>query len=65
MTDYEAWLDEVRKHLESIDMPMDAWQKVYPFDFDAEYMVNTSPTEAARKANKHYWEQQGQGEEAS
>lgn len=39
-TDYDRWLAEVRDALRSINMGMDDWQPVWPFDFDAEHRRN-------------------------
>jgi hypothetical protein len=55
---YEAWLDQVRDALRSINMPMEDWQGVWPFDFSCEHNAGTMPDEVARKANRYWWHQQ-------
>lgn len=54
------WLSEVRKALDSINMPMDQWQAVWPFDFDREFGNGTAPGLAALKANRFWWSKQNQ-----
>ncbi len=44
---YEVWLDQVRDALRSINMPMADWQKIWAFDFSAEYKAGTSADTAA------------------
>jgi hypothetical protein len=55
---YNIWLDEVRDALRSINMAMADWQKIWPFDFTAEYDRGTNPDAAAMKANRFWWSQQ-------
>lgn len=55
---YEVWLDQVRDALRSINMPMDDWQKIWAFDFAAEYQRGTSLDAAGTKANRFWWSQQ-------
>jgi hypothetical protein len=55
---YEIWLEEVKDALRSINMPMDDWQGVWPFDFSGEHDAGTTPNEAATKANRFWWHQQ-------
>lgn len=55
---YEVWLDEVKEALASINMPMDEWQGIWPFDFSAEHDAGTSPDAAAMKANRFWWHRQ-------
>ena len=57
-TEYDRWLDEVRDALRSINMPMDEWQGIWPFDFKREHDGGTSPDYAAAKANRFWWYQQ-------
>ncbi len=55
---YEVWLDQVRDALRSINMPMEDWQKIWAFDFAAEYEKGTIPDAAAMKANRFWWSKQ-------
>lgn len=57
-TAYEAWLNEVKEALSSINMPMEDWQKTWPFDFLHEFETGTSANDAAMKANQYWWQQQ-------
>lgn len=57
-TKYESWLNQVGEALSSINMPMDDWQKVWPFDFRKEFDLGTSAEEAASKANRFWWRAQ-------
>jgi hypothetical protein len=55
---YEIWLEEVRDALRSINMPMEDWQGVWPFDFSGEHNAGATPNDAATKANRYWWHQQ-------
>jgi hypothetical protein len=55
---YEQWLVGVREALDSINMPMEEWQRSWPFLFRDEYAQGTSPADAAMKANRFWWLQQ-------
>ena len=55
---YEVWLDQVRDALRSINMAMADWQKIWAFDFSAEYKAGTNPDAAAMKANRFWWSEQ-------
>ena len=55
---YEIWLEEVKDALRSINMTMDDWQGVWPFDFSAQYKAGTKPDDAAMKANRYWWREQ-------
>lgn len=55
---YEVWLDQVRDALRSINMPMEDWQKIWAFDFSAEYKAGTNPDATAMKANRFWWSEQ-------
>lgn len=55
---YEVWLDQVRDALRSINMPVEDWQKIWAFDFAAEYERGTNPDAAAMKANRFWWREQ-------
>jgi hypothetical protein len=55
---YEIWLEEVKDALRSINMPMEDWQGVWPFDFSGEHDAGTTPNEATMKANRFWWHQQ-------
>ena len=45
---YEIWLEQVKDALPSINMPMDDWQSIWPFDFSGEHDKGTTPDEAAK-----------------
>jgi hypothetical protein len=55
---FDGWLSQVRQALVSINMPMERWQKAWPFDFDREFQAGTDAKDAAIKANKFWWQQQ-------
>ena len=55
---YEIWLEEVKDALRSINMPMEDWQGVWPFDFSGEHDAGATPDEAAMKANRYWWHRQ-------
>ena len=55
---FDAWLERVRTELQSINMPLDDWQKVWQFDFEAEYESGTDAGSAADKANRFWWHRQ-------
>ena len=55
---YDVWLDRVRAALRSINMSIDDWQPVWPFDFSGEHEKGTDPDGAAMKANRYWWYQQ-------
>jgi hypothetical protein len=57
---YADWLSEVRKALDSINMPMESWHAVWPFDFTREFANGTAPSPAALKANRFWWWKQNQ-----
>lgn len=57
-TVYEQWLDEVRATLHSINIAMDDWQKVWPFDFRKAFGGGMTPNDAAAQANRFWWNQQ-------
>jgi len=40
---YELWLDQVRDALRSINMHIEEWQGVWPFDFSAEHEAGSNP----------------------
>lgn len=42
---YEIWLEKVRDALRSINMPMEDWQGVWPFDFAGEHDTGATPDE--------------------
>ena len=59
MTDaYKTWLTEVQGILRSINMPFDAWQAIWQFDFHREFEASTKPDDAAMKANRFWWHEQ-------
>jgi len=55
---YEVWLDQVRDALRSINMRIEDWQGVWPFNFSAEYEAGTNPDAVAMKANRFWWREQ-------
>ncbi len=55
---YELWLAQVREALLSINMDVDDWQSIWPFDFKAEHRAGTNPVDSAEKANRFWWYQQ-------
>jgi hypothetical protein len=55
---YEVWLDQVREALRSINISIEDWQGVWPFDFGAEYKAGTNSDVAAMKANRFWWREQ-------
>jgi hypothetical protein len=55
---YKVWISEVQRALRSINMSMDDWQSLWPFDFHAEYGAGTKADEAAMKANRFWWRAQ-------
>ncbi len=55
---YDTWLDDVRAALDSVNMPMDDWQKVWPFDFRKAFDAGTAPNAAAAQANRYWWQKQ-------
>ena len=55
---YDVWLDRVRAALRSVNMSIDDWQPVCPFDFTREYDKGTDPDAAAMKANRFWWYRQ-------
>jgi hypothetical protein len=55
---YEVWLEEVKDALRSINMPLEDWQGMWPFDFSGEHDAGTTPGETAMKANRYWWHQQ-------
>jgi hypothetical protein len=56
--DFHGWLEEVKAALEEINMPYDAWQSAFPFDFAAAFKAGTPARDTALIANKHYWDEQ-------
>lgn len=55
---YEISLEQVKDALRCINMPIENWQGVWPFDFSAEHDAGTNPDDAAMKANGYWWHQQ-------
>jgi len=55
---FEGWLTEVRSALDSMNMPLDDWQRQWRFDFDREFGAGTTANDAAAKANRFWWHQQ-------
>jgi len=52
---YEEWVKQVSAAFESLTLPMEDWQAIGAFDFRAEYDAGINPTDAAAKANRHWW----------
>ena len=57
---FDAWLLELKSTLDSINMPLDTWQAVTPFDFSRELKSGISANVAALKANRFWWRNQNQ-----
>lgn len=55
---YEVWIGDVQKALLSVNMSMNDWQSMWPFNFQAEYNAGTNADDAAMKANRFWWQQQ-------
>lgn len=55
---YETWLSDVKTALRAINMPMEDWQRVWEFDFAAEFNAGTDPKRAADRANRFWWREQ-------
>ena len=55
---YETWLKDVSAALDSINMPMDDWQRTWPFDFRAEFAAGTTANDTTMKANQFWWYRQ-------
>jgi hypothetical protein len=55
---YQAWLDQVKQALASINMPMQDWQRQWVFDFQREFQLGTEANDAAMKANRFWWHEQ-------
>jgi hypothetical protein len=55
---YAAWMGEVQDALRSINMQIDDWQKLWPFDFQKEYGGGISAPDAAKNANRFWWHRQ-------
>jgi hypothetical protein len=57
---FENWINDVKEALASVNMPLEAWQKTFHFDFRLEFERGTTPTQAAEKANRFWWRQQNE-----
>jgi hypothetical protein len=55
---YGVWLHQVRDALRSVNIHIEDWQGVWPFDFSAEYEAGANPDAAALKANRFWWREQ-------
>jgi len=55
---YKDWIDEVQQALSAINMSMDDWQSLWPFDFQSEYTAGTKADDAAMNANRFWWHEQ-------
>jgi hypothetical protein len=56
--EFEGWMDQVRAALRSVNMAVEDWQGVWPFDFRGEYEKGTTADDAAMKATRFWWLQQ-------
>lgn len=54
-TGYQLWLDQVREALELNNMHMDDWQRMWPFDFQAEYKAGSKAEHTAKTVNQFWW----------
>lgn len=57
-TTYEEWMIAVRSALDSVNMSVEDWQSIWPFDFSSEYQKGTASADAAEKANRFWWYEQ-------
>ncbi len=55
---FKEWLNDVRVALNSINMPLDEWQRNWAFDFEREYKTGSTPGIAAERANRFWWHEQ-------
>ena len=55
---YERWMDGVRAALNEINMALEGWQDIWPFNFRREFDAGVSADDAAMKANKFWWREQ-------
>lgn len=55
---FQEWLREVQVELDSIGMPLNAWQARWQFDFRAEYEAENLPRRVAERANRFWWREQ-------
>jgi len=55
---YEAWLARVKDALSSMCMAMDEWQRMWPFEFRAEFDAGEDADSTAMKANRFWWREQ-------
>lgn len=55
---YEKWLSDVQAALQSMNMPFNDWQKLWPFDFRQEFKAGAKADDDAAKANHFWWHQQ-------
>jgi hypothetical protein len=54
---YEEWMKEVHAAFESLNVPMADWEAIGIFDYRSEYDAGVKPDDAAKKANRHWWQQ--------
>ena len=52
---YEQWMSEVRAALDSLILPVADWQVMGVFNYRGEYESGVKPSDAAMKANRHWW----------
>lgn len=55
---FETWLRNVRASLAAINMSLEEWQNLFPYDFKADFDAGVNPEEAAKRACNHYWDEQ-------
>jgi hypothetical protein len=48
----------VRAALNEINMALEGWQDIWPFNFRREFDAGVSADDAAMKANKFWWREQ-------
>jgi len=54
---FEEWMKQVRLAFESLDMPMADWHVIGVFDYRSEFDAGVKPADAARKANRYWWQE--------
>jgi len=52
---FDDWMAEVRSALESINMSIEDWQGIWPFDFQSEHAKGIAPAGAAEKLLASAW----------
>src|SRR5579871_5124079 len=52
---YSDWIRNVDATLRSINMSLEEWQRLWPFNFQQEFNAGVKPDDAAMKANRYWW----------